>query len=365
MRALLVDSVPLSFGGGYERFLVQLDEHLRASGATCTIVTPRRAVLTKTRVVMPGRVSEAPVPSPAVRSSWRSLREAIARSDVIYLKNEPHELLGIFSLRPRPPVVVGLHSAVTKGSDGDDLGSRIYRSRAYGRLLRRTDHIHALQQEQADWCTNEHHVDSSQVSVIPNGVDLEHFRPAPRGGGPCRLLFVGRLDQHKGADILVSAVRQIAHNRGWVNARLTVAGDGPLLEEMMQLARDVPQVEVRGYVKDIALLMQGHDVLIVPSRWEAMALVPLEGLASGLPLIVSDIASFDQLVGPAVTRTRACDPSDLARAIMDATSGHLQGPASGAERAVEARRLAAAQFGSERSLAALLSLLERCSQGRR
>lgn len=364
MRALLLDSVPLSFGGGYERFLLQIAEYLRSGGDVSTIVTPRRAVLTKTKVVMPGRAGGPEVVLAQTLSGWRSLRAGMAGSDVLYLKNEPHELMGIFSLKRRPPVVVGLHSAMTKGAARTDLASRVYRSRAYGSLLRQADHVHALQQEQADWCVNEHHLDSSRISVIPNGVDLEQFRPGPSRRGTCRLLFVGRLDQHKGVDVLISAVRQVVQTGGSAGATLTIAGDGPLMADVKQLALDVPQIEVLGYVKDVAMLMQEHDVLLVPSRWEAMALVPLEGLASGLPLIVSDIAAFRQISGPAVTWANVGDAHSLAQALTAVISEHRRSPAAWAEQSTAARSLATSQFGSESSLAELAALLRRCAAGR-
>lgn len=363
MRVLLIDSVPLSFGGGYERFLVRLGDHLRHSGHGCTIVTPRRATITRTRVALPGRAPDGSRASSAVLTGWRGLREAMATSDVLYLKNEPHELLGVFALRSRPPVVVGLHSATTKVSGHADLGSWAYASRGYGRLLRRAEHIHALQQSQADWCVSQHHIDSSRISVVPNGIDLEYFRPAPPRLGQrlLRMLFVGRLDEQKGVDVLLSAVRLLVQRGAWRDTSLTIAGTGPLLDEVSQLARDIPHVEARGYVHGVAELLQEHDLLIVPSRWEAMALVPLEGLASGLPLIVSDIAPFDHLRGPAVQRTGVGEPSALAAAMTDAVTAYGRDPVSLAQRAVDARSGAEAQFGSATSLNALTDLLRRCA----
>ena len=80
------------------------------------------------------------------------------------------------------------------------------------------------------WRTAKH----QPISVIPNGVDTELFRPAGAGereaSETVRLLYVGRLIRRKGVGVLLSALA------GLSNVRLTVAGDGPEAERLAGLA---------------------------------------------------------------------------------------------------------------------------------
>jgi glycosyltransferase involved in cell wall biosynthesis len=154
------------------------------------------------------------------------------------------------------------------------------------------------------------------LQVIPNGVDVQAFRPPNRvrPAQPLRLLFVGRLVPQKGVRYLLAA---LAHTRSPAIAR--IVGDGPERAELEDLVPRLglyQRVEFVGWVRRPEL--PGHyewaDVLVLPSFEEGMANVVLEALAAGLPVITTDIYANRGLVEPGRTGflVPPADPAALA-----------------------------------------------------
>jgi glycosyltransferase involved in cell wall biosynthesis len=86
------------------------------------------------------------------------------------------------------------------------------------------------------------------------------------------------------------------------SCRLLVCGDGEDAAAMRGLIAELKlqdRVELMGYRKDIYAVMQGADVLVLPSWYEGMPNVFLEALAIGIPCIVSDIPSHKDLISNA------------------------------------------------------------------
>jgi glycosyltransferase involved in cell wall biosynthesis len=115
--------------------------------------------------------------------------------------------------------------------------------------------------------------------------------PAP--GETLRYLFVGRLIERKGIDVLLEAFRRVDAGE------LSIVGDGPLLSAVEAAAAADPRIRVLGHRGGAALedaYRDGH-VLVVPSLYEPWGLVVHEGLAHGLPVIVTDqVGAGDDLI---------------------------------------------------------------------
>lgn len=134
---------------------------------------------------------------------------------------------------------------------------------------------------------------SSDLVVIPNGVDLDRFSPAPpeqRYGEPT-LLFMGRLRPYKGVDLLLRALDRL--RRAGVPARAVIAGRGDdedrLKREASRLGL-VAAVEFAGFVdEDRKLeLLRRSWVHVLPSEKEGWGLTVLEAGACATPSVVSD-----------------------------------------------------------------------------
>lgn len=144
--------------------------------------------------------------------------------------------------------------------------------------------------------------------VIPNPVGslfwktIREDRSLPNPS----VLFVGRLEWRKGADLLVRAIPAILDQHP--TARLILAGSdtgtGPggcsMLSYLNSLLPDElrSQVSFLGHVEPTRLAGLYHQatVCVFPSRWEAFGIVCAEAMASGVPVIVSDAEGFRELV---------------------------------------------------------------------
>lgn len=142
----------------------------------------------------------------------------------------------------------------------------------------------------------EYGIAPEKVTVRHIGVDINYFRP---GGNPIaerskRILFVGRLVENKGVDILIKAFAALKPSHP--DAQLVLAGDGPLRADLENLASSLgvfPEflgVLTREQVRE---QMYKSKVLCQPSKTisngasEAFGMVILEAQACGTPVISS------------------------------------------------------------------------------
>lgn len=136
------------------------------------------------------------------------------------------------------------------------------------------------------------------TTVLPNGIDLSHFRP---GGSRDRVAArkvlgledvptvacVGALTVQKGQQDLLADWSQV---RARVpDARLLLVGDGPDRGALERLADGVPGVTFAGARTDVPTWLTAADVVVIPSRWEGMALVPLEAMACARSVVATDV----------------------------------------------------------------------------
>ena len=181
----------------------------------------------------------------------------------------------------------------------------------YGRPILRTylRHLHetiAVSQPAADFV--RHYFPQLHPHVIPNGVDVQRFRP---GLAPIRhlrddcvnVLFVGRLEKRKGLRDLLQAYGYLAARLNRV--RLIVVGDGPLRHRVESYVSNqrLPNVVVTGSVPDQVLprFHNSADIFCAPSTGrESFGIVLLEAMATGLPVVATEIPGYLSVLEPGV-----------------------------------------------------------------
>ena len=149
-------------------------------------------------------------------------------------------------------------------------------------------------------------LDRARVHVVPNGIDAEEFKPRPReearravglGAEPI-LLSVGRLERDKGYDTAIKALAALGDSP----ARLIVIGAGPERELLEATAAEAGVAERVSFLgskprAEVVDYLAAADVFLFPTeRDEAAPLVPLEAMASGLPLLSSTVGGGVELV---------------------------------------------------------------------
>ena len=141
----------------------------------------------------------------------------------------------------------------------------------------------------------------SSATVIYNGVELEQFvQPVKPLGDQVMLLVAGRVSEDKGVHTAVEAVGRLQDER----LHLTIAGTGPndyrtRLESLAEQFGVSEQVTFTGWLprEEIPDVMKSADILLLPTtHTEPFARVVLEGMASGLLVIGSDIGGTPEIV---------------------------------------------------------------------
>ncbi|MER7958744.1 glycosyltransferase [Streptomyces sp. NPDC096030] len=210
-------------------------------------------------------------------------------------------------------------------------------------------------------------------SVIHNGVDVERFGTSGAaaadtvsGGSDDGLtvVCVGRLCRQKGQDVLLAAWPAVLEQVP--TARLVLVGDGPDAERLRAAAP--PSVRFTGNVDDTAPWYRAADLVVLPSRWEGMALAPLEAMASGRPVVVSDVDGARESLPPGHEPLCLVPPEDPA-ALAAAVGRLLGGPEPRRTLGREAHEHVLSRFDVRRTGAAVADVYRelagvRCTEHR-
>jgi glycosyltransferase involved in cell wall biosynthesis len=162
--------------------------------------------------------------------------------------------------------------------------------------------------------------------VISNGINFKATRlKAHYGGSPFRILQVGRLDhEQKGQDLLIRSLPAVLDRVGAAGARVDFIGEGDSLHYLKRLSADCgveDQCRFLGVAKRQSIYdtLHEYDLLVQPSRYEGFGLTVVEGIAAGLPVLVSDIEGPLEIIagGQLGWSFRSEDTLDLSRKIID------------------------------------------------
>jgi glycosyltransferase involved in cell wall biosynthesis len=194
----------------------------------------------------------------------------------------------------------------------------------------------------SDWARRslerDYGVDPAKVFVIPPGVDLAAWHPrtpdAPRHASRLRLLFVGGDFDRKGGDILLQAFRQF---HGTAELDLVT----PDLSAQADVASHV-RVH-RGMAinsPELRALYAASDLFVLPTLNDCTPLAVLEAMASGLPVIASNVGAIRELVEPGETGllVRPGDTAELIEAIRSLRDDPARRRAMGAAARAKAER---------------------------
>lgn len=142
-----------------------------------------------------------------------------------------------------------------------------------------------------------------EIDVVYNFIDpLRHERPIPWCVGPreCEeqvtLMHISNFRPVKRVGDVVEVFARVAQV---MQARLIMIGDGPDQAEALQLAQKLgvaEHVKFVGVVDQVAPFLRAADLLLLPSETESFGLVALEAMASGVPVIASDVGGLPEVV---------------------------------------------------------------------
>ena len=255
-----------------------------------------------------------------------------------------------------------------------------YRLEGEREVLRLADRIVAATQAELAQLQWLYQADTRKVAIIPPGVDVSHFYPIPAdeakefiGISPQdrMLLFVGRIEPLKGIDTLIEAIAHL-RLRGALRPKslcLSVIGGEPdvsqesLSEEMSRLQ----DLRARYGVDDFVAFLgrRGQDTLpyyysaaeavVVPSYYESFGMVALEAMASGTPVVASQVGGLAFLVQDGVTGFTV--PVDEPDTLADRLQQIIENPQLREEMGAQAAAFAR-EYAWEKIAARLVKLYE-------
>jgi glycosyltransferase involved in cell wall biosynthesis len=144
-----------------------------------------------------------------------------------------------------------------------------------------------------------------QIDLIPNGVEPDAFPAAPiADGGPLRLICVARLIERKGQHHLIAALRRLIDEGFDITLELVGEGDARAANEALARRLGLAErVMFAGYVprEQIADRYAAAHAFVLPSYNEGMSVATLEGMAAGLPTVVTRTGGAEELVDEGVS----------------------------------------------------------------
>jgi len=140
-----------------------------------------------------------------------------------------------------------------------------------------------------------------KVVVIPNGVDLKVFAGSNDRillEGDPSVLYVGHFARLKGVDILIRAIAKLRIELPNIKLHLVGRGNVPAFALLAKKEGIEKHVVFHGWVEQSTLssYYKSADICVFPSRHEGFGLVILEAMASGIPVIASDIPTFREII---------------------------------------------------------------------
>jgi len=165
---------------------------------------------------------------------------------------------------------------------------------------------------------------SCAVSYVPGmGVDIHRFASSGADRDTVRrdigvpseallLLSVGEVNENKNHAVIIRALARLKRS----DIHYAIAGDGPLLERLRELINRSGlslNVHLLGFRTDIDALLHSSDIFCFPSRREGLGVSALEAMASGLPLITSNVHGINDYAKQAYDALTIA-PNDVAAA---------------------------------------------------
>lgn len=352
MRILHISGAYLPYVGGIEVLLHDLNaEYQRrghASAVVCAAITAAEQGVGEVDGIQVTRVA---VPQAMAARSPRAMldaRKLISQTAAAFQPDVVHAhdigpVLWLYrqtTKAPRPPLIVTMHTVVT-------------------RIIQDAPDVLAIQVTSADWVTA---VSSSvaddvigfapsvaaRLSVISNGVAASAGTTTPVSVDPPRLLYIGRLIELKHVDLVIEATARLSSR--FPALRLTIAGVGPSEASLRALAADLgiaDKVEFLGLVDhdDVPDLLRSASVVVMPSAFEGLPLVALEAAWAGRPMVGSRSTG---LIDAVIDGETGClvEPGDL-EALTTALGDLLADPASARALGAGARARAEQEFSLE------------------
>jgi glycosyltransferase involved in cell wall biosynthesis len=252
----------------------------------------------------------------------------------------------------------------TKHGNNPKGGTRLLAGNLAARFV---DAFVAVSPETAAFARGRREVDERRLLVIPNGIELGRFHPAPAARARVRselglaedawvIGTVGRIAIEKNHALLLRAMAPLLGP----TVRLIVAGDGPLLPALSELARTLGItgfVHLLGARSDVPEILNALDVFAMSSTTEGLPLVVLEAMATSLPVVSTSAGGIATVIDDG--QTGFLVPVGDEAALRDRVATLSADPTACRACGARARSAAVTRYSAERMQRDYLALYAR------
>jgi glycosyltransferase involved in cell wall biosynthesis len=214
------------------------------------------------------------------------------------------EVKAFTSFNPFPYGLVQLPAAILyrKPIHFGFVGSDWYRH-ARGRsgwflrpLIRQADFVTAtgprMRRQMIDYGIKE-----ERIAILPHAIDVDNYPVNDPETAKYTCIFVGQLIQRKRVDLILQAFALVLE--AGVTARLCIAGDGPLAEELVSLTHELGienSVDFVGFQSDVRPYIRSAKILVMASDMEGLPFAIIEGMSSGLVPVSTPVGTIEDLI---------------------------------------------------------------------
>jgi glycosyltransferase involved in cell wall biosynthesis len=234
----------------------------------------------------------------------------------------------------RVPVVLHLHAGDFEAFYGrlPRIGQRYVRG-----LFARCDRLIVLGEPWRRFLREVAGIPDRRILVLENAVAGPPDAPVRAGGGPCRLLFLGRIEPEKGVGELIAALGDPRLRALDWHASLAGAGDIATYRRQAEQAGIADRLAFLGWQPEAEArtLLDACDIFVLPSHFEGLSMAVLEAMAHGMAIVCTPVGSIPSAVEDEVSALFV--PVGDAHALAGALSRLIDTPALRARLQAAAR----------------------------
>lgn len=317
----------LEQGGGFEYYLIQTSKDLAVHypDLDISIVTMSPEKVEKLQHVLSVYFMRKQDPKAIYRETLTSiidklkpvsylrvdnlseLEDVLKTADVIYTKNEVLELTSLnkIGLKKLPPIIAGVHTPVYyphTPSLSAKLHNFIYTGVVYRSLIKNVRSLHVNNADDLELIRTK--LRFKNVKVVRQAFKLDTLQKVSNDTDEFNILFVGRLTEAKGIDLLVSIIKLLEKDPT-LTFKVKIAGSGEetFVKEVESLASLSSNVSYLGHVPNSAVseLYDWCDVTLVTSKYETLNKVAIETATAGKVSLCTDIPGPREVVKDKLT----------------------------------------------------------------
>ena len=267
----------------------------------------------------------------AIKASWRDWHFVRMLNKLDGIVHLPNQQMGRYGFFLKVPYIVTVHDLImhfdlkrkTAFFSTPNLRDRLYLSLDF-RGIKKATRIIAVSQVTKDDLVQCLGIPEERISVVYEGIDHQLFKPTSRRlvDYPY-LLFVGNEHPRKNFVGLLKAFNNLKSKRRFKDLKLVKVGEAGGLKFRKHTLQVINELNIprdvvfTGYVaeEDLPAYYSGAECFILPSLYEGFGFPPLEAMACGCPVIVSNVASLPEVTGEAAIKVNPYHPYSLARAL--------------------------------------------------